>query len=75
MNVISILNAFMVLFMHSINIYLHGYHSIFRQCLMNNTYGGTIFKADLDSPRLSEMNRTILVDLNYKKRLVKSLGL
>lgn len=68
MNVISILNAFMVLFMQSINIYLHGYHiSIFRQCLMNNTYGGTIFKADLDSPRLSEMNRTILIDLNYIK--------
>lgn len=42
-------------------------YSIFRQCLMNNTYGGTIFKADLDSPRLSEMNRTILIDLNYIK--------
>lgn len=34
---------------------------------MNNMYGGIIFKVDLDSLWLFEMNRIILVDFNYIK--------
>lgn len=38
--------------------------------VLNNMYGGIIFKVDLDSLWLFEMNRIILVDFNYIKNVL-----